>query len=198
MILTGTRVYARLGVEHRTFAWLGAWNERSQSPTYAIAAQAAIALLFMLSVGTQAGQALIDGSLQRLRLPVVPWEEYFGGFEALVAATAHRVLGILLADRPGGVCAASESTAATEAVHDPYYPITPMLFCVTCGFMLCLEPDLCGCRSLLPGRPCHAAGCADSSSRNAACPNRGTDRDMSSQGTTESPADCGVLRACRG
>ena len=87
MILTGTRVYARLGSEHRTFAWLGAWNKRSQSPTYAIA-QAAIALLYILSVGTQAGQALIDGSLQRLRLPAIPWEGYFGGFETLVAATA--------------------------------------------------------------------------------------------------------------
>ena len=28
MILTGSRVYATVGVDHRVFAWMGSWNRR--------------------------------------------------------------------------------------------------------------------------------------------------------------------------
>ena len=57
MILTGTRIYAVWGSDYPALAWLGAWNRRTGSPVAAIVLQAAIAMLLVVLVGTDGGQA---------------------------------------------------------------------------------------------------------------------------------------------
>jgi amino acid transporter len=136
LILTGSRIYASLGADHRVFSWLGHWNQRRGAPIISLVAQGAVAVLLVLAVGTARGRATIDAALNQLSLEGLPWEEYFGGFETLVAGTApvfwmfFLLTGISLfvlryrdADRPRPFSA-------------PWYPLPPLIFCATCLYML--------------------------------------------------------------
>ena len=88
MILTGSRVYATLGEDYRTVAWLATWNQRAAVPLAAIAIQGLAAVLLILSVGTPVGRAFVDAVLGSVGVPALPWNEYFGGFETLLAGSA--------------------------------------------------------------------------------------------------------------
>src|SRR5207244_2368166 len=60
MILTATRIYAVWGADYPALAWLAAWSRRSAAPLAAIALQAAIAVVLIVLVGTDAGRAAFD------------------------------------------------------------------------------------------------------------------------------------------
>lgn len=139
LVLTGSRVHARLGADHRLFRLLGRWQSKSQAPRFAILAQATVAILMILGVGTIRGQQLINQGFSTLRLPVLNWERFGDGFETLVAATAPVFwLFFLLTGHALFVLRhrTSETDAARNAFRVPGYPLTPMLFCVICTWML--------------------------------------------------------------
>ena len=88
LILTGSRIFQSLGDDHRLFSLLAVGNRRLGVPVGAILAQAAVSLLLIVTVGTTGGQQTVDGCLSWLGLKALPWNEYHGGFETLVAAAA--------------------------------------------------------------------------------------------------------------
>ncbi|HTN75769.1 MAG TPA: amino acid permease [Pirellulaceae bacterium] len=51
MLFTGSRLYYALGVEHRTFGWLGHWNERLGTPVRALVLQTAISIALIIIFG---------------------------------------------------------------------------------------------------------------------------------------------------
>lgn len=87
-MLTGSRVYAELGKDYHVLNWLGGWDSERRAPTNALIAQAIVTVLMILAVGTVIGRSLIDQALQLAFLEPIPWEQYFGGFDTLVAASA--------------------------------------------------------------------------------------------------------------
>jgi amino acid transporter len=141
MIITGTRVYARLGADHRAFAWLGRWSHRAGAPTHAIVAQALVAIAFILSIGTSSGRRLIDGALAAVRLPAIPWEEYFGGFETLVAATAPVFWAFFLMTGLSVFILRWRDPQRSRPFQIPLYPAPLLIFCLSCGFMLYASVD---------------------------------------------------------
>src|SRR5262249_16877840 len=88
MVLTGTRIYAAWGADYRALHWLGKWNERRVAPVAAIVFQAIVATLLILLVGTQLGHGLFEHAITVLGLTAPKWEDFAGGFETLVAASA--------------------------------------------------------------------------------------------------------------
>jgi amino acid transporter len=136
MILTGTRIYAVWGADYPALAWLGAWNRRSGAPISAILVQAMIAVVLILLVGTEMGRDTFDATLRRVGLSGMPWEEYFGGFETLIAGSAPIFWGLCLLTGAGLFVLRAKDPARERPFRVPLYPLPAVAFCGTCVFML--------------------------------------------------------------
>jgi amino acid transporter len=136
MILAGSHVYATVGEDHRVFAWLGKWNVRAGAPTAALVVQASIALLLIVAVGTPQGCRAIDGALVSIGLAALPWDEYFGGFETLVAGTAPVFWAFFLLTGLSVFILRVKDPLKPRPYRVPWFPLPPVVFCCTCGYML--------------------------------------------------------------
>ena len=111
-IITGARTSYALGRDFSLFARLGAWREAGSTPANALVLQGVLALLLVLA-----------GSLTQ------------DGFSAMVAYTTpvfwtfFLLCGIALF-----VFRAREG--ASEGFRVPLFPLVPLVFCATCGYML--------------------------------------------------------------
>ncbi len=112
-ILTGARTNYALGQDWKLFSWLGYWSRRTQTPLNALLLQGGITL------------ALIGlGTLTR------------SGFATMVEYTAPVFWFFLLLTT---LSLFVLRTVEPEKVHSfcvPLYPLTPLLFCATCVYML--------------------------------------------------------------
>jgi APA family basic amino acid/polyamine antiporter len=136
MILAGSRVYATLGTDYAAVAWLGRWNSSATVPLAAIGMQALAAVLLVLAVGTPAGQSLLDSLLGRLGLPGLPWDDYPGGFEMLVAGSAPVFWTLFLLTGVAVFVLRWKDRAADRPFSIPFYPLPPLVFCATSLYML--------------------------------------------------------------
>ncbi|MEO0377359.1 MAG: amino acid permease [Cyanobacteria bacterium P01_A01_bin.17] len=112
-IFTGARTNYALGQDYRLFAWLGRWQVKGQTPTNALLVQGAIALsLVLLGTFTRSGfQTMVEYTA-----PV------FWFFFLLTGIS----LPILRLREPG----------IARPFRVPFYPLTPILFCGICAYML--------------------------------------------------------------
>lgn len=136
MILTGSRIYATLGADYRPFAWLGAWHRKLAAPLAAIAVQGLVSLMMILAVGTQVGRQTFDAVLQPFGVGGLPWDEYFGGFEMLLAASAPVFWTFFLLTGVAVFVLRAKDPTAARPFSIPLYPLPPIVFCATCGYML--------------------------------------------------------------
>ena len=136
MILTGSRVYATLGEDHRLFAWLARWNPRNAAPIAALIAQAGIALLLIFAVGAAGGRNAIDFALNRIGLPGLPWDDYFGGFDTLLAGTAPVFWTFFLLTGISVFVLRIKNPRRERPFTIPCFPLPPIIFCATCIYML--------------------------------------------------------------
>ena len=134
MALTGSRVYARLGQEHRLFRWLGMWDEVRHTPARSLIAQAAVSCFMIGLVGTDVGRASVDQVVGWLGVHSVPWSD--GGFDVLVRATAPVFWFFFLLTGIAFFVLRHGDGATRRPFRTPLYPLTPILFCATCGYML--------------------------------------------------------------
>ncbi len=135
MIFAGSRVFAVFGADHRLFGWLGR-DPREGAPVAAIAAQAAVTLAMVFGVGTEGGRGAIDAALRAVGAPVLPWDQYYGGFETLLAATAPVFWTLFLAVGVGLMVLRWRNPGRERPFSVPWYPLPPLGFCATCAFML--------------------------------------------------------------
>jgi amino acid transporter len=129
-------VYATLGADYSIFGWLGRWNRKHDSPFWAICSQSAVALLMIVGVGTAAGRATIDGILLRLGFNGMPWERYHGGFDTLLAATAPVFWALFLLTGLSVFVLRFRDGDIERPFAVPLFPLTPILFCAMCVYML--------------------------------------------------------------
>jgi amino acid transporter len=135
LILTGSRVYSSLGAEHSVFAWLGRWHPRLGSPVWSLLAQALISLAMIAAVGTEPGRQTLDELLQRIGLEPLPWKQYFGGFETLVAGTAPVFWLFFLLTGVSLFALRQRDPRINRPFSVPFYPVVPLIFCGTCLYM---------------------------------------------------------------
>lgn len=136
LIFTGARVYSSMGKDHSVFALLGRWSPRFGVPVWSLLAQAVIALLLIVAVGTAAGRGVIDGALRLVRLKALPWEEYFGGFDTLVAGTAPVFWTFFLLTGISLFVLRMKDRGIERPFSAPLFPLTPIVFCLMCVYML--------------------------------------------------------------
>lgn len=112
-IFTGARTNYALGRDFPLFSFLGRWDERANAPVNGLILQAAVALLLVLF-----------GSFTRK------------GFQTMVEFTAPVFwLFLLLAGLSVFVLRRKEAGVA-RPFPVPFYPLTPLLFCLTSIYML--------------------------------------------------------------
>jgi amino acid transporter len=113
MIFTGARIYYAMGQDYRLYAWLGRWSERYGTPVNALVVQGAIALALVIGFGwtKQGFSALVN-----FTTPV------FWIFFCLVSIAVI----VLRFRRP----------ELERPFRVPFYPILPLIFCLSCLFMV--------------------------------------------------------------
>ena len=113
MIFTGSRIFYKVGTEHRCFHWLGRWDERFDAPTRSLVLQAAVTLALVIGFGPN------RDAFKRLVVFTTPVFWFF--------FLAVGVSLFVLRFRDAG---------AARPFRVTFYPLTPILFCASCLFML--------------------------------------------------------------
>jgi amino acid transporter len=112
-IFTGARTNYALGQDWKLFSWLGRWDERTQTPLNALMVQGIIALALIWL-----------GTLTR------------NGFTTMVEYTAPVFWFFLLLTTLSLFVLRTVEPELSRSFRVPLYPLTPLLFCATCVYML--------------------------------------------------------------
>ena len=149
LIFAGSRVYASLGADHSVFAVLGRWHPRFGAPVWSLLAQAVISILLIVAVGTESGRTTVDRALEAVTLDPLPWAKYYGGFNTLVAGTAPVFWSFFLLTGLSLFVLRFKDKNIHRPFRVPLFPVVPLVFCATCGYMLYSSLDYAGGLSLL-------------------------------------------------
>lgn len=112
-IFTGARVYHAVGEDMSALRRLGRWNGQGNNPRIAILVQSAIALTLVLF-----GAFTPDG------------------FQAMVEYTAPVFWLFLLLVGISFLVLRLRDPYRERPFRTPFYPVTPLLFCLTCAYLL--------------------------------------------------------------
>jgi APA family basic amino acid/polyamine antiporter len=136
LVLTGSRLHASLGTDYRLFSWMGHWNTRFNSPVRSLVTQACVSLLLIVGVGTDAGRNSIDRGLNAIGLEALPWSEYRGGFNTLVAGTTPVFWLFFLSTGVSLLVLRRKDRDRERPFTTPFYPVVPLIFIAVCCYML--------------------------------------------------------------
>ncbi|MBE9017960.1 amino acid permease [Chroococcidiopsidales cyanobacterium LEGE 13417] len=115
-IFTGARTNFALGQDFRSFSLLGQWSDRRHTPTNALLIQGAIALgLVLLGTITHEGEK---------------------GFETMTAYTSPVFWCFFLLSGIALFVLRQREPNTPRTFQVPGYPITPLIFCVICAYLL--------------------------------------------------------------
>lgn len=135
LILAGCRLHASVGADYRIFAWLGRWNRRLNAPMYSLATQALVSVFLIVAVGTEAGRNAVDRSATTVGLPALPWREYRGGFDTLVAGTSPLFWFFFLLTGIS-LLVLRYKDREPRAFPVPLFPLVPLVFIGASAYML--------------------------------------------------------------
>jgi APA family basic amino acid/polyamine antiporter len=98
--------------------------------------QACVSLLLIVGVGTDAGRNSIDRGLNAIGLAALPWSEYRGGFNTLVAGTTPVFWLFFLSTGVSLLVLRRKDRGRERPFTTPFYPVVPLIFIAVCGYML--------------------------------------------------------------
>lgn len=110
---TGARTNFALGRDFGMFRALGNWNERTNTPTSALLVQGVVSLALVLLAATTPD-----------------------GFETMVAYTAPAFWLFFLLTGVSLFLLRRQKPTSDNPFRVPLYPLTPVVFCAMCAFML--------------------------------------------------------------
>jgi amino acid transporter len=151
LLVTGSRVYASMGNDHGLFAFLKRWDPRLNTPVWSLLTSGVVAMAMTALVGTEKGRASVDSILVLSGLSSAPlkWSDFGGGFGTLVAATSPVFWAFFLLTGVSLIVLRFQDPLIHRPFKVPLFPITPLLFCVTSGYMLYASVKYAGYLSLL-------------------------------------------------
>lgn len=167
LVLTGSRVYATLGRDHRLFGFLGGWRPGKRSPIMALLLQAIITVTFILLFGTEKGHAAINEFLENLNglltsiakklnedwVVAITYPREWSPRQAFGELVTHSSPAFWLFFLLTGfsLFVLREKNPSLERPFSvPWYPILPIIFCNMCVYMLYQSTVFIGWRVLFP------------------------------------------------
>lgn len=136
LILTGSRVNVRLGMDHQFFAALARWNYRVNAPIYSLLIQGLISIGMIILIGTESGKQILEMPFKLVQWNIIKWDKYQGGFDTLVAASAPLFWIFFLLTGLSLIILRFKLPSMERPFRVPCYPFTPILFCLTSVYML--------------------------------------------------------------
>jgi amino acid transporter len=117
-VFTGARTNYALGRDFSMFGFLGRWSDKSSAPNNALLVQCAIALVLV---------ALASSTPD--------------GFQTMVAYTAAAFWLFFLLTAAALFVLRRQTPVNADPFRVPLYPLTPVLFCAMCLYMLYASVD---------------------------------------------------------
>jgi amino acid transporter len=135
LIFTSSRIYATLGQDYSLFTPLAPRADGGK-PVMSLLLQLVIALLMILSVGTPAGREYIAYALKYLGqdLQARDWFGH-GGFIPILKMTAP-IFWLFFLLTGLAVFWLRINDTVGRPFRAPLYPVTPLIFCAMCAYML--------------------------------------------------------------
>ena len=149
LIFTGSRLYAALGRDHSVFKLLGHWHPATGSPVWSLSAQGLLAVLLTLAVGTDTGRGIVDAAASGLGGSPIPWSDYGGGFETLVAGTAPVFWSFFCLSGLSLFVFRLREPATDRPFRVPLFPVVPLVFCLSSAWMVWSSTTYAGWLTLI-------------------------------------------------
>jgi amino acid transporter len=162
LLFAGARVYTTVGADYSVFAWVWAGHRGRGVPRGALLGPALISLALIALVGSGVGRDAIDATTTRLGLGSVAWAGH-GGFETLLRCTAPVFWVFFLLSALSLFVLRWRDRHLPRVFAVPFYPVVPLAFAATCGYMLhssigyAGQLGLVGAVLLAAGLPLYAA-----------------------------------------
>lgn len=135
LVYTSSRIYSTLGSDYSLFAPLGKWSRVLGTPVWSLLVQMLITVGIMVLVGTQQGKNLLNQGLDWLgQAPVAVWGS--NGFLPLLAISAPIFWIFFLLTGLSLFVLRINDPHIERPFRVPLYPLVPLLFCATCGYLL--------------------------------------------------------------
>jgi len=134
-IFGGTRLAVAMGERYTTLRWLRHWS-RQGAPTRGVLLVGLNTFLLVSAVETETGRRLIDRLVLSWGATAIPWSNFGGGFDTLLAATAPLFWGFFLLAGASLIVLRIREPNTPRPFRTPLYPLSPLLFMATSGYML--------------------------------------------------------------
>lgn len=148
MIFSGSRLLSAIGADFPVFRRWNIWNQK-HVPFWSVLTVGGVSILMTAILGTVSGRNRLQALLIWAHLPVPDWNQFGGSFDVFVAASApyfwifFGLSGIAL------ILLRLRDCDRLRPFSVPGYPITPILFIITSGFMLWSSLNYAGWLTLM-------------------------------------------------
>ena len=92
--------------------------------------------MLIVTVGSQTGRDSVDAVVQVLGREAIPWEDIGGGFETLLAATAPVFWSFFLLSGTTVFVFRIRQPQADRPFRTPLFPVVPLVFVLSCVYMV--------------------------------------------------------------
>ena len=148
-IFGGTRLAVAMGERYMTLRWLRHWSALG-APTRGVLLVGFNTLLLVCAVETGAGHEYVDRFLQWIGVRGgIEWAKFGGGFDTLLTATAPLFWVFFLLTGAAQIVLRFREPHTPRPFRTPLYPLTPLLFMATSGYMLYSSAQWAGWLSLI-------------------------------------------------
>jgi amino acid transporter len=144
LIFTGARVYSTTGKDYALFRWMSGWDAKSSAPVPALITQGLITVGLIMLVGTTMGREAMNGLLELVRITPVRWGENpsaSDAFNTLLSCTAPVFWLFFLLTGISVFVLRERDKDIARPFQVPFYPELPLIFCISCGYMLYSSTD---------------------------------------------------------
>lgn len=135
LILMGARVHASLGRDYSGLAALGRWSRGRGQPFWALVVQAAVTIALIVFAGLGVGRSVVNAAFARLGVAGTSWNGH-GGFDTLLRCSAPAFWFFFLMTGVSLFVLRARDPHVPRPFRVPLYPLTPLIFCATCAWML--------------------------------------------------------------
>ena len=140
MTYTGSRIYTTLGEDYPALRALSRWHPRRSVPVISLLTQTAITLFLIALVGTTWGRNLINALVTRIGFEPLDWTGH-GGFNTLLRCTSPVFWVFFLMTGVSLIILRFKEPDTPRPWKVPGYPVTPIIFCAMCAYMLYSAAD---------------------------------------------------------